>query len=167
MKRKLIGIGAPLLFAGFIAGTSFAGQRERMQAVGVQTQDEDNAPGEEWRAALSTILETDEEYTAAAARLEAFTGNDEEQHAFLEADLDEIYYELARSVYEDHLGAWEGDDDEFIALLRGDSEQIKLIKACTSQAKIACGAGNVKSVETTGDGGCKIACFEKVAPVTP
>ncbi len=150
-----------MLFACCIVGTSFAGPRNPVEAADEMTQARDNAASEEWHAALSEILETDEEYTVAADHLKAFTGEDEEEHASLKTALDARYYELARSVYEDYFGTWKGDDDEFIALLAAANQE-RAIRQCTADAVRACGEGNVMVVTTTSGGGCTYECHGPV-----
>lgn len=163
MKKSLMGIGAMMLVAGLIAGTSLihAGQPKPSVDAGGQTQDEGNTPGEEWHASLSAVLETHEAYTAAEDRLEAFNREVEQKRARLKTALDEIYYKLARSVYQDHFGPWEGDDDEFIALLAA-ADQVAAIRGCTAKAIKECGKGNVKTVEVTAGGACVYGCFTPV-----
>ena len=158
MKKSLMEIGALMLFACCIVGTSFAGPRNAVEAANEMTQARDNAASEEWHAALSEILETDEEYAVAADHLKAFTGQDEEEHASLKTALDARYYELARSVYEDYFGAWKGDDDEFIVLLTA-ADQERLIRVCTDSATTGCGEGNVKKVTLSAEGACSYECF--------
>lgn len=165
MKKLLMGIGATILFAGFIAGTSFAGQRKPVDVLAEQRQDEDNAVWVEWRADLSASLKTDEEYITAAERLRAFDGEDEEEHARLQTALDDSYYEIALPIYEKHFGTWEGDHDEFFALLAADN-QAAIIRICHESARETCGSGNVKTVTVTADGGCTVECFAQT-PATP
>lgn len=114
-----------------------------------------------WHASLSAILETDEEYSAAQDHLEAFSGKNKQEHARLRTSLDEIYRELARSVYEDYFGPWEGDDDEFISLLAA-ANQVAAIRKCHASAIKECGKGNVKTVEVTAEGACIYGCFIEV-----
>jgi hypothetical protein len=123
--------------------------------------DEEIAAHDAWRADLAEAVAANEEYAAAKAALKAYEGDDEEERAYLEAARDDIYFAIARPVYEDHYGTWEGTDEEFIGFLRSDDgaeEQRKNYAACATQAIRACGEGKVKSVTVTDGGGCSFEC---------
>jgi len=163
MKGMLAGMVAVGLALGLLAVTSaiYAGDGKQIETAELQTQDElDVAAWEAWRTDLAGAIAADEEFTAATAAVEAYQGEDEHERARLESVRDEIYYEIARPVYEDHFGPWEGTDDDFVVFLRSDDaqEQRKNYAECTTQAIRACGQGKVKSVTVTDGGGCSFEC---------
>ena len=165
MSKLLVGMMTIGVAFGFLTAESvlYAGQVEPVEATEWQTQDEETAAHDAWRADLASAVAADEEYAAAEAAIEAYDGEDKEEHARLETVRDEIYYEMARPVYEDHFGPWEGDDEEFVVFLQSDDEaenQRKMVAVCTNNAIKACGEGKVKSVTVTGDGGCSYTCAD-------
>ena len=165
MIRSPMWIVSMMLVAGLVAGTTlvYAEQTNSSESVRGLSQAEDDTALVEWHAALSAILETDKEYSAAEKRLNAFDGVDEAEKATLKTALDETYYKVARTVYEDRFGVWEGDDEEFIAILLA-LDQENVVRQCTDSAIETCGAGYVKKVEVTEAGACIIHCFRKPAP---
>jgi len=162
MKGMLAGMVAVGLALGLLAVTSaiYAGDGKQIETAELQTQDElDVAAWEAWRTDLKGTLEANEDYAVAKAAVKAYEGDDEEERANLEAARDEIYYAIARPVYEDHYGPWAGTDDEFIAFLAAENDQIApaVIAKCAQEARTTCGIGKVLEITVTKDS-CSFKC---------
>ena len=171
MKKLVLVLMAMIVVVGLFVATSMtqAGEIKRVRTLETSTQEGDEAAWDAWREDLRIALESDEQYGPAEAAVETDEGEDEDERARLVAIRDVIYGKIARVVYENHFGAWEGTDGEFDELLAG---KVGPIQECAKVALETCGKGKVCSVGVASES-CKFVCQDatgacpSASPVVP
>ena len=162
MNKSLVAVLAIVVAGGFLAGKSFvsaADKAEPVQPSKTQAELKDEAKWEAWRDDFAAQLDKDSKYRAAEkALLDVPLGDEyDDEYAQAEAVLESRYREIGRASYEEHFGAWTGDDAEFDDLLATARAETTAAE-CAKAAVVSCGRGKICSWVLTGDGGCSVIC---------
>lgn len=162
MKRIVVIVLTLVVGGGFLAARSFvsaADKAEPVQSFKTQADLDNESAWEAWRVDFAARLDEDQKYIAAEEAVLDVPIGDEYDEAFAEAEAvrDARYREIGRALYEQHFGAWAGDDAEFDDLLAdrvADSPAMRCAKAAT----YSCGRGRVCSWTLSDGGGCTVTC---------
>lgn len=162
MNKTLVAVLASVAAGGFLAGNSLvfaADKAEPVQPSKTQAELKDEAKWEAWRDGFAAQLDKDSKYRAAEkALLDVPLGDEyDDEYAQAETVLESRYREIGRASYEEHFGAWTGDDAEFDALLADRAEDSPAMR-CAKAATYSCKRGRVCSLTSSDDGGCTVVC---------
>ncbi|MFQ5462251.1 MAG: hypothetical protein ACE5E5_06445 [Phycisphaerae bacterium] len=164
LKKKMYCVALSVIACGALAFVAMAGEdaarKEEPRKVPsvLPAEQVDEAAWDAWRAELRRLRDADEGYKAAVAALDAYDGDDEVEFAELRSFRDDLFREIARSVFERFFGTWMGSDEEFDDLI-GPFQTVNqnTVKACLEGAVTLCGQGKVCSVSVT-DEHCNVVC---------